>query len=75
MTSIQVREILEKTFGKDVNVSEIVRGKDDAWDSLASLGILFELEETFKLTFTDEEIYQLNSLSEIVRIIEARNLD
>jgi acyl carrier protein len=75
MTSDEVRAILAKTLGKDVNIDEVVRGKDEAWDSLASLGILFELEETFNVTFSDDEIGQLNSLAEIVKIIDARRVE
>ena len=73
MTTEKVRTILEKALGSDVDLDTAVRGVNEAWDSLASLGILFELEETFQLTFSEEEIGELNSLNEIVAIIETRN--
>jgi len=72
VTTDKVRAILTKALGDGVEVDKVIRGKDEVWDSLASLGILFELEEVFNVTFSDDEISQLNSLAEIVSILDAK---
>jgi acyl carrier protein len=70
-TSDDVRDILATALGRDE-----IDGQDDPsratverWDSLASLEIVFLLEEHFDRRFSEQEVARLGSLSEIVAVV------
>lgn len=44
------------------------------WDSLASVGLILKLESEFNVTFTLEELSQLNSYKQILNILIAKGV-
>jgi acyl carrier protein len=70
-TRDDVRDILATALGRDE-----IEGQDDpsresveVWDSLASLEIVFLLEERFERRFTEDELGRMGSLSQIVAVV------
>jgi acyl carrier protein len=61
-----VRAILGKVLGADVDLSNARLGQTPEWDSLASLSILLELEEKFDVEFSNEDIEGLIDVASIV---------
>jgi acyl carrier protein len=69
-----VREILETSLGTSlVGIENPGRNDVEVWDSLAHLSVVFMLEEEYDTRFTAEEIAALNSVSEIVAIVQAKH--
>jgi acyl carrier protein len=44
----------------------------EAWDSLQHLNLILALEQEFDLQFEPEEIEKMNSLEQIIRVLEAK---
>jgi len=44
------------------------------WDSLASVGLILKLESEFNVTFTLDELSQLNSYKQILNILIAKGV-
>lgn len=42
------------------------------WDSLAHLGLMLNLEAEFDVTFSDVELFQLDNVGRLHRVIEAK---
>ena len=68
-TSLKIQNILRKILGEVPNVEDISRQNFPDWDSLASISILFELEEQFGIEFTDEQIEQMSSYLAICSVV------
>lgn len=45
------------------------------WDSLASVGLILKLESEFNVTFTIEELSQLNSYKQILNILIKKGVE
>ena len=45
------------------------------WDSAGHLRLVLALEERFSVVFDDDEIVELVSVSNIVELLEKRNVD
>ncbi len=50
----------------------LARDNDTAWDSLRHMQIVFGIEEKFDLQFTEDEIFQLDSISKFTHFLEQR---
>lgn len=44
----------------------------DKWDSLHHMNLIAALEEEFKLTFSDDEIPEMISLENILKVLEIK---
>lgn len=42
------------------------------WDSLAHIGLMFSLEAEFGITFSDNDLSQLDNVGRLRRVIEAK---
>ena len=74
-TDETVRQILETVLGESLEgIENPSREQYDRWDSLARLEIVFLLEEQFTARFSADEIAGMNSLSEIVAVLQAKQL-
>jgi acyl carrier protein len=74
-TDETVRQILETVLGESLEgIENPSRERYDRWDSLARLEIVFLLEEQFTARFSADEIAVMNSLAEIVSVLQARQL-
>lgn len=70
----RVQEVFKLAMGEDVQV-DINTEKDMIleWDSLNHLNLVVELENSFDLGLSMEEIEGLNSVRGIVALIDARH--
>jgi acyl carrier protein len=74
-TDETVRQILETVLGESLEgIENPSREQYDRWDSLARLEIVFLLEEQFGGRFSAGEVASMNSLSEIVTVLQAKQL-
>jgi acyl carrier protein len=74
-TDETVRQILETVLGESLEgIDNPTREQYDRWDSLARLEIVFLLEEQFTARFSADEIAVMNSLAEIVSVLQAKQL-
>ena len=46
----------------------------EMWDSVAHTEIVFALEETFKIEFTQEETEEMYSLGEILAVLDKKGV-
>jgi len=69
----QVQEIFKLAMGNDVNV-DMDTEKDMIleWDSLNHLNLVVELENSFDLGLSMQEIEELHSVKGIVELISSR---
>jgi len=47
----------------------------DSWDSLNSLLLIDEIEQEFNIKISIDEIIEINSISDIKRILKNNNID
>ena len=68
----EVRDILATALGPEAidGQQDPSRATVERWDSLASLEIVFLLEERFERRFTEDELGRLGSLSEIIAVVD-----
>jgi len=66
-------EIFKKVMGKDTIITQETKREDvENWDSLNHLNLVLELIEFYKVEFTPEEIAKMNSIKQIIEIIESK---
>ena len=67
---------LEKILKKILKV-KILKNLDAKncknWDSIAQMSIIMQIEESFKVQFSDKEIYSLNSVEKIKKFLTKKN--
>lgn len=54
-------------LGDDLTAADV-----PGWDSLAHIGLMFSLESEFGITFSDQEMSQLDNVGQLRRIIETK---
>ena len=68
----QVMNILKRVLGVD-NIDETVSQQNCAkWDSIAHLNLIVEIEMQFGISFEPDEIAEITSFQDIVRILEKK---
>lgn len=69
----QIREVFKLAMGNHVHV-DLDTEKDAVleWDSLNHLNLIVELENSFDLGLSMQEIEELNSVKDILQYINAR---
>ena len=69
----QVQQVFKLAMGNDINV-DIDTEKEMVleWDSLNHLNLIVELENSFDLGLSMQEIEELNSVKDIVQLINSR---
>jgi acyl carrier protein len=69
----QIQSIFKQAMGNDVDVT-MNSEKDTVgeWDSINHLNLVVELESAFNLGLSMEEIEKLNSVQQIVDLIQLR---
>ena len=66
-------EIFKKVMGEDTVITQETKREDvKKWDSLNHLNLVLELIEFYKVEFTPEEIAKMNSIKQIIEIIEGK---
>ena len=71
----KVKEIMAEVFVCNVEDINIDTKKNDLdnWDSLQHLIFVSQLESEISVKFTPEEIYEMNGLAEIIKIINLKS--
>ena len=74
-------EKLKKAFYKalelseQTKLSELTYGSIPEWDSLGHMALVSEVEDTFSIEFTTEEVIDFSSFQTGVRILGSRSID
>ena len=70
----QLTEIFEQVFDDDsIRVTPELTAKDvDGWDSLTHIRLILTIEKAFKIKFTTSEIGRLETVGDLVALIQLR---
>jgi acyl carrier protein len=61
---------------KESEINEAISRKDvDTWDSLAHLMLINEVEATFEVTFTDDDIVEINTVGDLEQKLRKLGVD
>ena len=79
MTSAEksLREIVAKVLLlQESQVSDDISRKDsEAWDSLAHLMLINEIEATFEVSFSDDDIVEINNIGDLKQKLRELGLE
>ena len=53
-------------------ITNLEYGNFKSWDSLAHLNLMLTIEKKFKIKFALNEMYELRSVKEIIKVIEKK---
>ena len=53
-------------------ITNLEYGNFKSWDSLAHLNLMLTIEKEFKIKFSLNEMYELRSVKEIIKVIEKK---
>jgi acyl carrier protein len=68
-----VREVLTVGLGRPIGPDERpTRASEPAWDSLKHIELVFLLESELDVTFTPDEMAELDSLDAIAAMVQAK---
>jgi acyl carrier protein len=68
-----LQKIFKTAFEEEVEISIQTRRDDvDQWDSINHLNLIVELEDSLKISFTKEEIENLDSVKQLLQILAAK---
>lgn len=65
----QILKISVETINKDSSPDTI-----ETWDSLQHMNLVLGIEQSFEVSFTDEEIMQMMSYEIILEILKEKNI-
>jgi acyl carrier protein len=68
--------VLKTVFPNTPHFDEKMEKKDiPDWDSINHLNLIIELEDAFNITFSVDEIQDMNSFEKILQLINQKNND
>lgn len=70
----KIIEILKETFELDIIDKNISQVNCEAWDSMGQLNLVADLEDAFNVSLQPEEIEELKSFVDIVRILRTKGV-
>ena len=71
----KVLEIIQDQFKPDIRINTETQPSDvDGWNSLGHLQLIVRLEQELNLSFELDELIEMQSVGDIVRIVEQRQL-
>jgi acyl carrier protein len=68
----KVIELLKRVFKSENISSESSQDSIAEWDSMNQLSIAFELESEFGISLEPEDLEQLKSVKDIVKVLETK---
>lgn len=68
----KVLEILKDLFGLDTVDETCSQTTCEKWDSMGQLNLVVELESEFDVTLEPEEIGEMRSYNDIIRILKSK---
>ena len=73
ITINELQEIFRSALDEPVTISRETKRDDlEAWDSINHLNLIVELEDKLKVSFTKDEIEKLDSVDELITILEKK---
>ena len=77
MIKENIQNILSEVL--DINFLEYGENIDifncDEWDSMNHMKLILELERSFSVTFSDDEVFEMTSFKDILEVIKSHNKD
>ena len=67
----KIRNILSKVFDTQID-DNFSKNSTDKWDSFTHLDIIVELENTFGISFTPQEMGAIKSYQDIIDIVSKK---
>jgi acyl carrier protein len=67
----KIERILKKIL-KVKNLKNITSKNCKNWDSIAQMTIVMEIEENFNIQLTDKDIYSLNTVEKIKKLLKKK---
>ena len=71
----KVLEILKNLFELDTVDETCSQETCEKWDSMGVLNLVVELESEFDVSLEPEEIGEMKSFNDIIRILKAKNIN
>jgi acyl carrier protein len=70
----QLKQVFENVFDDDeINISPETTAKDvEGWDSLMHVTLIVNVEKAFHIKFTSSEVASLQSVGDLVELIDRR---
>jgi acyl carrier protein len=69
----KILEILKETFELETVDRDCSQKNCEAWDSMGQLNLVAELEEAFDISLEPEEIGEMTSFDDVVRIVSEKH--
>lgn len=71
ITIATLQEIFQSALDEPVVITEATRKDDlEEWDSINHLNLIVELEDKLQVSFTKEEIEELDSVQKLIDILK-----
>lgn len=67
----KVKEIMQDIFGETIT-EDYSKYNAEKWDSFAHLDLMVRLESEFHISFTPDEMGEMESLQDILRIMKEK---
>lgn len=71
----KILEVLKETFELDSEDKTISQQNCEAWDSMGQLNLVADLEDAFGVCLEPEEIGEMKSFDDIVKILKAKSVE
>lgn len=71
----KILEILKETFELDSVDKTCSQVTCPAWDSMGQLNLVAELEDAFDISLEPEEIGEMKSFGDVVRLLKAKGVN
>lgn len=68
----KILDILKETFELDTVDQTCSQATCPAWDSMGQLNLVAELEEAFDISLEPEEIGEMKSFKDVVRLVSSK---
>lgn len=68
----QILQILKSVIGVDDIDNNVSQDNCEQWDSMAQLNLVVELEMEFDITLEPEEISEMRTFSDVVRVVKTK---
>lgn len=71
----KILEVLKETFELDSIEKTISQQNCEVWDSMGQLNLVADLEDAFDVSLEPEEIGEMKSFDDIVKILKAKGVE
>ena len=70
----KVLEILKNVFGLETVDKDCSQDNCDRWDSMGQLNLVVELESEFNVSLEPEEIGEMKSYEDVIKILKCKGV-